>query len=163
MFARLLLALVVVIAPAVIWGTSGSLPPAVASHFAASGVADGWMPRGVYLVVTLVLATLLPLVIAVTTGLVPHLSRRPKLMRDPEYWFAPARRDATEAFLRDHACRLGTLLSAFMVALHLAVVDANRSTPAQLAMPTFYALLGTFAVLFVVWIGVLGIRFRTPA
>lgn len=162
MLSRLLFALVLVVAPAVIWGTRGALPPEVASHFDANGLADGTLPRNAYLVVVLALATLLPIVVAVTTGLVSHLSRRPKLMRDADYWFAPPRREATQAFLRDHACRLGTLLSALIVGLHLLTVVANRSVPPQLPMPGFFALLASFVALVLAWIAALALRFRTP-
>jgi hypothetical protein len=39
---------VVACAAAFVWSSGGELPNLVASHFGASGVADGLMPHGVY-------------------------------------------------------------------------------------------------------------------
>lgn len=157
---RLLLALVLVVVAIVVGATGFGLPPEVASHFGAGGVANGWMPRAGYLALIVALATLLPLVVACTSGLVPRMTRVRKLVRRPEYWLAPERQEATQAFLANHACALGILLSLFMLGVHLLTLQANAVRPPQLPLAAFYALLGLFLAILAAWIGTLFLRFR---
>ena len=159
---RLLLVLVLVVATAIVLGTGPMLPARVASHFGPGGVANDWMPRAAYLAVMLGLVTLLPLLVAATTGLMPRWSRRNRLMRDPGYWLAPPRREATEAFLAATACAAASVLSLYMLGLHLLTLVANASDPARLPMPAFYALTGVFLALTGTWMAGLYLRFRAP-
>jgi len=159
---RLLLALVLVVVAIVVGATGSMLPPEVASHFGGGGVANGWMPRMGYVALIVALATLLPLAVACTSGLVPRVTRFRKLVRRPEYWLAPERQEATRAFLANHACALGILLSLFMLGVHLLTLQANAVRPAQLPMAAFYALLGVFLAFLAAWIGMLFLRFRIP-
>ncbi|MGZ6375538.1 MAG: DUF1648 domain-containing protein, partial [Ktedonobacterales bacterium] len=49
-----------------VWLTSASLPPVVASHFGASGVANGFMSRSVYLGFMLAVVVLVPTLVALS-------------------------------------------------------------------------------------------------
>ena len=51
-----------------LWWTAGAMPEVVGSHFAAEGVADGFMPRGQYVAIMLAVVLLVPLL---------HLERPP--------------------------------------------------------------------------------------
>ena len=162
MLPRLLFAFVLIVVAIVIGATGGMLPPEVASHFGSGGVANAWMPRAGYVALVVALAAALPLIVACTSGLVPRMTRLAKLVRHPQWWLAPERREATEAFLANHACALGVLLSLFMLGVHLLVLEANATQPARLPMAPFYTLLGAFLALLAAWIGTLFLRFRTP-
>jgi len=159
---RLLFVLVLVVVGVVVGTTALALPPEVASHFGSSGQADGWMPRAGYTALVVALSTLLPLLVACTSGLLPRITRLHKLVRHPDYWLEPARREAAQAFLANHACALGILLSLFMLGVHLLTLQANAAQPARLALGPFFALLGVFLALLVVWIVTLRLRFRMP-
>lgn len=160
---HLLFVLVLVVAAAIVAGTSPALPPNVASHFGASGLADGWMPRAGYVAAMLALVTVLPLLVAATTGLVPRWSRRNRIMCHPDYWLAPPRKEATQAFLEAYACAFGSFLSLFMLGIHLLTVSANATDPARLPLTAFYTLIGVFLALLCGWMAGLYVRFRTPA
>ncbi len=159
---RLALILVIAVAVAVVIGTGVGLPPEVASHFGRSGAADGWMSRPAYLAVMVALVVLAPLATAATAGLVPRWTRRSRLMRDPEYWLAPPRRAATDAFREGHACALGIALCLFLAGMHLLVIEANATVPPHLPLPHFFALLGAFLACTGLLLAVLFLRFRTP-
>lgn len=159
---RLLFVLVLVVVAVVIGATGSTLPPEVASHFGANGIANGRMPRAAYVTLVVALAVVLPLLVACTSGLVPRMTRVAKLVRRPDWWLAPERREATEAFLANHACALGILLSLFILGVHLLTLQANTMRPPQLPMAAFYALVGGFIALLAAWIGTLMLRFRVP-
>ena len=159
---QLLFVLVLVVSTAIVLGTGPMLPARVASHFGPGGVANDWMPRAAYLTVMVALVTLLPLLVAATTGLLPRWSRRNKLMRHPEYWLAPPRKEATEAFLAATACAAAGVLSLYMLGLHLLTLMANATDPARLPLSPFYAMTGIFLALMGTWMAGLYLRFRTP-
>lgn len=159
---RLLFVLVLVVVAVVIVATGSMLPPEVASHFGAGGAANASMRRARYVALVAALAVALPVVVACTSGLVPRLTRMSKLVRHQEWWLAPGRREATEAFLANHASALGMLLSLFMLGVHLLVLQANTTQPAELSMGPFYALLAAFLALVAAWIATLSVRFRLP-
>lgn len=159
---RALFLLLLVVAPIVLWGTGRGLPPMVASHFGHAGDANGFMPREGYLVVMTALVTLLPLLLAVTNGLIPRLTPK-RMVRDPGYWLAPPRREASMHALGTLSCVLGMLLCLFMLAVHFLVLQANAQQPPQLPMPAFFALLGVFLACLAAWMLTLFLRFPRPA
>ncbi|MCC7326295.1 MAG: DUF1648 domain-containing protein [Burkholderiales bacterium] len=159
---RLLLVLVVVIAPIVVYATSAGLPMRVASHFGAGGLANGWMPRDTYVALMVALTALLPLLVAATIGFTPDLTLRKLKGSAREYWNAPHRRPEVLVWLKTHSCWLGILLALFLSGVHLQVVRANARTPPRLDEPQFIVLLVVFAVLAVAWVVRLTLRFRVP-
>jgi uncharacterized membrane protein len=158
--ARLLFVLALVIVPALIYATSAGLPELVATHFGFGGVANGWMPRTGYVVFMLALTTLLPLIIVATSGLVPALTMSSRMVRNPDYWLAPARREATQGWLASHACWMGVVLILFLGGAHLVVVQANTHTPPQLAEAPLFVLLAALLVAIALWVITLHRRFR---
>ena len=157
---RLLFVLAVVIAPIVVYATSAVLPAKVASHFGLGGLANGWMPRDVYVAVMVALTLLLPLLVTLTTGFIPSLAFSKLKAPAREYWNAPQRRPETLAWLKAHSCWLGILLALFLCGVHLLLVQANARTPPRLDEPQFFVLMAIFVVLLVVWLVRLTLRFR---
>jgi len=140
--------------------TADRLPLRVASHFGASGLANGFMSRGTYLAITIGLVVGPPALVAVTVAL--SLKYFPQFLNlpDREYWLAPERRDATAAYLAAHATWLAALLALFALGIHLLVVRANENLPPRLETGPFLAMLLAFAITMVAWIGALARRFR---
>lgn len=157
---RLLLVLAVVIAPIVVFATSAGLPVRVASHFGLGGLANGWMPRDVYVVLMVALTALLPLLVTATTGFIPNMALGRLRRHAREYWNEPQRRPEALAWLKTHSCWLGILLALFLTGVHLLLVQANARTPPRLDEPQFFVLMAIFVVLLVAWLVALSLRFR---
>lgn len=140
--------------------TADWLPAQVASHFGPSGFANGFMRREVYLAFTIGLVVLPPALVGLCIAL--SLRHFPRALNLPnrDYWLAPERREETSAFLMAHAAWLAALLAAFAFGVHLLLVRANLNVPPRLETGPFLAALAIFAIVMVVWIGVLARRFR---
>ncbi|WP_295446280.1 hypothetical protein [uncultured Thiodictyon sp.] len=147
-------------AAAFIWFTSLGLPPRVASHFGAAGLANGFMPHDFYVRFMLGFVVALPsvLVFLPAAGLCNPQARINLPNRD--YWLAPARRAATLRALRAHMAYLGCLLVVFLSYVHWLVVRANELAPPHLSMPWFVGGLAAFATATVAWALVLIRHFR---
>lgn len=142
--------------------TAAQLPEAVATHFGAGNLADGWMTRAGYRWYMLAFTVVFPLFLVVLIGGLPRVFPRAVNIPHRRYWLAPARRRATLDFLLRHGCSLGCLIELMIVGTHLAILDAHRREPPTLSLALFLPLLGLFAVGFVAWIGALYRRFRRP-
>ena len=161
MLPRLLFVLLLIVAPVVVWATSAELPDRVASHFGLGGLANGWMSRDGYLVFILAFTVLLPAFVVLMAGVLPQAFNSRARIPNREYWLAPQRRAETLSAMAPQACWLGCLLVVFLVAIHLLVVAANGVTPARLPEPTFFAVLGGFVALLLLWMFALWARFRS--
>ncbi len=161
MLPRLLFVLVLIVAPAVIYATSGGLPDPVASHFGSGGLANGWMPRhGYYWFISLFVIVMPTLVVAIT-GYAPQGWRRRNLFSMRASSTSDATPDpAIDAWRRTHAYWLGIAMVVFLSAVHLFVVDANLRRPAQLAEPAFLVALGAFLAVVILWSIILTRRMR---
>lgn len=147
-------------AAAFVWLTSRFLPEVVASHFGASGVANGFMPRALYLRFTLVLVVALPLaVVFLPTLALSHPKARINVP-NREYWLAPERRAETIAFLRRHMRRFGSMLVVFLCYVHWLVTRANDVIPPTLSSAWLIGGLVVFVGSLIAWTVVLLGRFR---
>jgi len=144
------LACALVACTAIILASSFALPPIVASHFGISGVANGWMPRGIYVAIILFAAVVLPLVVATSTSFAPRIGAVLLKLPNPDYWLAGPRRVATVGALRNFGCLLALCTSVFVTAVHVLVVFANAHPPPVLPLQPFAlaAILFACAVLF---------------
>ncbi len=128
---RLLVAILLAVAVYIV-ATIGRMPPIAASHFMASGAANGLMTRGRYLAVMLVSAVGLPAFI----GFVPARALNGPTPRvnlpNRDYWFAPERRDGSVAALKAYLARVGAGLAVFMAYVHRLVLRANALHPPHL-------------------------------
>ena len=137
-----------------------SLPPVVASHFAAGGNANGFMPRNAYLGLMLFMALGVPFLLALGHRLIrfvpPHLVNLP----NRDYWLAPERTAETFAFLHNHGIYLSVLLAVFLCFIHWLVVRANQLQPPHFSPSLFVTGLVLFLVAVTVWIGLLLVHFH---
>lgn len=152
-------ALLLVGAAAFIAITGQFLPDRVASHFNASGQADGYMPRGTYLVFMGVVTLAVPSSIVVLQAAVVRRPHRLNL-RNREYWLAPERCAETLEFLNRHAMRFAAMLLVFLSVVHGLLVKANAMQPAHLDSRLIITALAGFLVATVAWLIALFLRFR---
>lgn len=144
------------------WATSAGLPAVVASHFAASGQANGFMPRGMYLGIMLGIGIGAPLLVGLLPGALVKGDGRNLNLPNRDYWLAPERREETIAFLRGHGQWFAAAVALFLAYVHWLVVLANRLQPPMLSSSAISSGLIVFFVALAVWIGVLFYRFRRP-
>jgi len=139
--------------------TIAGLPDCVATHFGASGAANGWMSRDAYRTFMLIsgpVTAFFPLLVGLAMRSAParfiNLPHR-------DYWLAPERRDATFAWLRGHMSWLCILLLLFVSVIHWTVVVANRRTPPWLDPRGAVGIVVVLMAAMLVWIGVMLVHF----
>jgi serine/threonine-protein kinase len=146
-----------------VWLTSASLPPVVASHFGASGAANGFMSRSVYLGFMLAVVVLVPTLVALSGQLARLLPASFVNLPNRTYWLAPERRDSTATELAKLSLFPACLILVFLCFVHWWVVQANLSRSRQLAAVPFWLGLALFAIAICAWLVVLHRRFgRVP-
>ena len=126
--SRLVFAILLVLTAMTLAATTDALPQAVAMHFGANDLADGWMSRDRYLVFMLCFSLGLPLALVAALGWLPR--RR---------------------FLRGHAYRLGSLALLLALGVQLLVLEANAARPPRLAGGLLGALLLVFLAALALW------------
>jgi len=142
-----------------IWRSADLMPPLVASHFVASGVANAYMPRVNYVTVMLVAGVLVPALLAEAIGAVSRLSGTLRIP-NKDYWMAPERREQSFAYMTSHARWFGSLLSGFICYVHWLVIGANRMQPPELPPWQVIPALIAFVICAVAWGLALQFRFR---
>jgi uncharacterized membrane protein len=159
-FGTIALLLLFAAVAAFVWGTSEALPALVASHFDASGSANGFMPRATYRRLMLALLVFVPLLVAfLPTALIGKGGRHVSLP-NKDYWLAPERREETIGFIRTHGQVFAAAIAVFMGYVHWLVVLANRAHPPVLSTPAMLGGLAVFLVATMAWALVLVRRFR---
>lgn len=144
-----------------VWHSAQTLPPVVASHFSASGVANGFMPRQAYVLSFSLLLIGVPLLIAFLPGSLAHRSGTHLNIPNRAYWLAPERRDTTLAFIGSHGKWFAAVVSIFLGYVHWLVVQANRLQPPTLSSADILGGLTIFLLALFVWLAGLYLRFRT--
>jgi hypothetical protein len=147
---------------AVLAATSGQLPARVASQFNGQGFGASFMPHDAYLMLMTALALGLPLLVALVLVAVPRAM--PARLRVPsrDYWLAPERRGETLDTVTTAGLLIASLLAAFVIAVHLLVVQANHRAPPRIDMPTLYTLVALLIVAILGWQFLLWRRFQVP-
>lgn len=160
---RLRFAALLALAALFIVTSSRQLPSTVASHFAASGVADGFMPRGMYTGFMLALLVGLPALMVLLTW--HSLGRTGSGINLPHkaYWLAPERREATIASLRASLLWFSAGLVVFLCYVHGLVVLAHAQQPPRLDDTWFFGGLVVFITGVFTWLMKLYARFRRAA
>ena len=131
--------------------TGRAMPALVASHFVASGAANGFMPRPVYLTLILVVCVGLPVALAFATGAAVGRPSARINLPNRDYWLAPERRGATVARLRTGILQFNVLLIVFLAYAHWLVVRANQVQPPMLPARHMIAGLLAFCAALIVW------------
>jgi uncharacterized membrane protein len=145
-FARPFFVLVLVISAVLIGVTVDRLPVQIASHFGPGGAPNGWMSHSGYLLFMLAFAIGIPLTVVLSMAFLPRHMGRGVNIPNRDYWLDPSRREATFRYIEAHAYWLGSLIAAFVAAIHLLLIEANATQPPRLPGPLFVALLVGFLV-----------------
>lgn len=157
------LLLLLVALTAFVWFTSAALPEVVASHFDSSGIANGFMPRGIYIAFLLALVVGVPLLLAFLPGAVAGRGGSNLGIPNREYWLAPERRESTITFVRVHGRWFAAAVAIFLGYVHWLVVRANELRPPELSTLGIAAGLAGFFLFLAAWLFILFARFRRRA
>lgn len=127
------------------------LPERVASHFDATGAANGYLPRTAYLCVMLAVLALPVLATVLTAAALQRPDARINLP-NREHWLAPERRALAVALVRRGMRQFCLLLLAFLCYAQFLVLRANQMSVPRLENTGFLAGLFVFLVAFVLWL-----------
>jgi hypothetical protein len=140
-----------------------TLPPLVAVHFDAAGVANGFAPREGVRNFMFAFTLGAPLFIAAVTGLLPRLLPASMInIPNRGYWLAPDRAADSVAFMSDQGVWFGCIFLIFLGGVDWMVVKANASHPPGLDSPKFIAMLIAFFIAIASLMVRMFRRFRAP-
>lgn len=137
------------------------LPERVASHFNAAGVANGWMSRDSQTAAHVGVALFMAAMFEGIAWLGPRLPKELINLPHRDYWLAPERRAATQAWLDGLVRLLGCVLMAFLLALFHQVYRANLGAKPMLTLPTALITGGLLVTTGLILAGVF-LRFARP-
>ena len=130
---------------------AAAMPGVMATHFGASGSANGWQSKEQFFFVELVLLGVclligfgIPAIIAVAP---PSLVNLP----NKEFWLAPVRRDHTLAVFRIQMAWFACALLTFLIVVNQLVFNANQTIPRHLNGPQFTMALVAFLGFVAFW------------
>ena len=128
------------------------LPETVASHFGAGGSADDWISRQL-LVLVQSLTLLVSGIIYVLAGVL-HLPAAGRTISLPnrDFWLAPQRKQATEAFIRSQARWFLFYTLLFLLVVFQLLINANLGEHGMLAETQMWAALFIYGVYLVIWL-----------
>ena len=142
--------------------SSANLPPRMASHFNAEGIADGFMSKESYTYTMLAVVVGVPGLLALMPLVLGKLP--PSLINIPhrEYWLAPENRADTfytlNLWMRVFAC----FLLIFLSYVHWLVIQANAQQLPAVPASDFYLGSIFLLVLSGIWSILLLRRFKLP-
>jgi hypothetical protein len=135
----------------------------LASHFDAIGKPNGYMPRGIYVVLMFVIVIVLPSFLAFLPSSLARRGDARLNIPNREYWLAPQKREATVAYLGQQGKRFATAVLLFLAYVHWLVVQANTHHPPSLSASWLVGGLTAFLVFVALWVGSLYAHFRRSA
>lgn len=143
---------------------ANAMPGVMATHFGASGSANGWQTKGQFFIVEIVM---LGVCLLIGFGIPFIISKAPpSLINLPnkDFWLAPVRRDHTIAVLRMQMAWFACALLTFLIVVNQLVFNANQSVPRHLNGPQFTIALIAFLGFTAVWIiRLIGYFSKVPA
>jgi uncharacterized membrane protein len=135
-----------------IWMTSSQLPARVASHFDASGAANGFLSQDAYRMFMLVIVVVVPIALYWLPRRLFQLPDARINIPNADYWLTPQRRNATIDYLSGRASFFAGFLLVFLCYVHWLVVRANALTPPVLSSQWFLVGLAIFLIATMIWV-----------
>ena len=135
-----------------VWTSSRRLPDLVASHFDAAGHANGYMPRGSYLAVLLVMIMLVPVFLVIIPNRALSSPNARINLPNRQYWLAPERRAETVRRISHESSVFASLVIIFLCYVQWLVVRANALSPPTLESHALSVGLGVFLVATAIWV-----------
>lgn len=156
-FARMkrpliLLAAIYLIFVMVFVTTAAQLPERVATHFGGGGTPDAWMSRKAHLLGMGALTLLFPGFVLGMSFIIRYLPASMLSLPNRDYWRAPNRLPWVYDFLFRHSLWFAALSVAFVLGIHLSIVDANKRVPMELSTEYLLIVVGFFLAAMAVWI-----------
>lgn len=151
---------VLALAALYVWWSSSPLPQVVATHFGASGLANGYMSHTTYVRFMLGFVVFLPWLVNFAMERVLASPGARINLPNRDHWLSDSQRASTVDYLMRHMRYFGLMLAAFLCGVHALVVKANALTPPMLDNTRFSVALGIYFLAVVVWIVALRRRFR---
>lgn len=141
-----------------------AMPGMMATHFGASGSANGWQTKGQFFVLEFVMLGVCLLigfgVPAIIAAAPPSLVNLP----NKDFWLAPVRRDHTLAVFRIQMAWFACALLTFLIVVNQLVFNANQSVPRHLNSAQFTMALVAFLGFVALWtIRLVSYFSRTPS
>jgi uncharacterized membrane protein len=139
------------------------LPERMASHFGASGAANGWMTKSQFL---LVYAAILLPAFFLEFWLHRRIATTPEKrinLPNKDYWLAPERRAETFAYFENFFAWYGCaflLLEVFAMAL---AIRANFQSPPRMPAVPIVTAIAAFLAFNIAWIVAMLRRFSRPS
>ena len=143
---------------------ANAMPGVMATHFGASGSANGWQTKGQFFVLEFVM---LGVCLLIGFG-VPAIiaAAPPSMMNMPnkDFWLAPIRRDHTLSVFRIQMAWFACALLTFLIVVNQLVFNANQSVPHHLNGAQFTMALVAFLGFVAIWtIRLIGYFSKVPA
>ncbi|MGO9642922.1 MAG: DUF1648 domain-containing protein [Candidatus Acidiferrales bacterium] len=138
------------------------LPDVMASHFGASGAANGWMPKSMFFLVYALSVALGVVVVFVPARTIAKAPVSSINLPNKDYWLAPGRRAETVAFFERKFAWFGCVL----LLLEAIVLDfgctANFQTPPNLPVRIVVPCIVLFVLYAIGWVIHLTRHFSAP-
>lgn len=119
------------------------LPEVVASHFNASGVADGWMPKDTHVLLAQGLFIGLTAMFCLMGWMMTRVPAKWVNLPNRAYWFAAEREADTRRHLAGWSHGFGAVVNLFLILAFHLVYLANLSDP--VALDTTAMIMGLVA------------------
>ena len=127
------------------------MPPRMASHFAADGHPNGWMPREPFFVLTLVITFLSGLVGFVAPR---QIATRPDArinLPNRDYWLAPERRAQTFQYFAAMMAWFSCGLLFVLISGTFLAIRANLASGGRFDSGAMVAVLIAFLLFLMLW------------
>jgi uncharacterized membrane protein len=128
------------------------LPDPMASHFNASGVATGGMPKSGFFILIAVVTLAAGMPVFVVTRSMAKLPNHKINLANKEYWLAPERRAETVEYLGMQMGWFGCALLALLYCGLYNAVAANLRPSRIFDSTSFYEELAAFFAFIIFWI-----------
>ncbi|MCX6895870.1 MAG: DUF1648 domain-containing protein [Verrucomicrobia bacterium] len=138
------------------------LPTRVATHFDASGQPNGWMNRDIHLWHMTMLGIAFPLLVPVILYASRFLPDGLFHIAHHNYWFAPARRSQTLAYIFRHSLWFASLALGFVIGIHVSIIQSNLAQ-VQLSPLWIFPVVGGFLVGTIIWAAIMIRHFNSVA
>ena len=142
-------------------GAWAELPPQVAVHFGAGGVADGWGEKSSLVWIAGMVSVIILVCFHIPAVLMRWMPRGLMNMPNKDYWFAPGRADTTVTRLQLSMLGIGNLSLAAGLLFTSGLIDANLAAEPKLS-PWFVPGIIAYTFGVIVWAIRLKRRFAVP-
>ena len=140
-----------------------ALPPQVAIHFGLNGMADGWAPSYVHVLVMTTVQLFVFCCIYFVSRLIPFFPPEMVSIPNNEYWLSPVNKPQAIEKINNLLWRAGSAIFMLLLVVNLLMLHANLSKTDKLNLWVFYTVLGAFFC-YIIWLLIFSFyrAFRIP-